>query len=366
MDIKVILYTVVVLIGLIFGDTNSFNKRKWYVVIIISMLILESCLRSITVGVDTRGYFYDYEEMKYFSWQNIWSSFSNAYLLGEGRDPGFLVYMKLIQSISYNFNVFLFFSALIFFIPLGIILFRYSTHIYQLLFAFTLYVALFNIVALSGIRQQVAMGFSFMSFLLLCKRKYVKSALMILIGSFIHISLLLFLIVIIIKLLFEKYLKNIHLLSFATIPLGFLWAGPIMLFFASFLSNDYYSLYGTKESAGGAILYIVLVELLSLFCYISIKKQSIVGYGNIKFLYPMLPLLTMTAPLTSLDGSMIRIGQYFTFYLMLLVPYAIDEIINVKIDRRLLYYSSVAFLISIDYISNNGFTYHFYWQEAQI
>lgn len=367
MNVKLFLFFIVVLLGLILGGGEDLKgqKRKWYVFIIISLLILESCLRSISVGPDTRGYFYDFLRIKYLTWTDVFSSFRTAYLEGEGKDIGYLVFVKLVQIISMDFNVFLFVCALVFFVPLGFILYRYSTHMLQLVFAFSLYVVLFHIVALSGIRQQLATGFSFMAFLQFGNKHHWRAILLIFLGSFIHISLLFFLLLPLIKIVFPRWVKAIHLFSFATIPFAIIFASTIISFFASFLANDYYSVYGESESGGDAFTYIILMELLSLFCFIAIKKQNIKDNPEIGLLYAVLPWVTMTVPLISVNGAMIRIGQYFTLYMMLLVPMAIDAMFKFKVDRKVIYISFITILILLNF--NSGvFHYYFFWQEPQI
>jgi transmembrane protein EpsG len=363
MDIKILLFAIAILLGIFLNDDQNGVKRKWYVIIMVILFVLESSLRSVWVGPDTIYYYQFFENTKDTSWQELWQLFKLTYIEGKGKDPGFYVYMKIIQLFSSNFNVFLFVSALIFFVPLGVIWYRYSTSILQLIFAFTLYIALFNIVALSGIRQQIATGFSFMALLQLGRDRYLKSVILIAVGALVHVSVLFFLSVVVLKLFFMEYIKKIHLFSFMTIPFIFVSAGPIMLFFASFLANEYYSGYGSSESTGAASLYVCLMELLSLFCYIAIKKVDILRDKTVALLYPMLPLLTMAVPLISVNGAMIRIGQYFTFYLMLLVPQAIDCIAKDS-DRRIIYWCMIAALFFLS-VQSGGFTYHFFWQELQ-
>ncbi len=363
MNSVLILFVFIIILGLFLGIGNDpyGKKRKLYTIIIISLLILESSLRSVSIGVDTKTYYYEFLNMKSIPWSDIWQAFRSAYIEGETKDPGFLLYIKLFQSVSGNFNLFLFVSALFFFVPLGIILYRYSTHILQLVFAFTLYIFLFHVIALSGIRQQISTGFTFMAFLQLGKDKYWKSILLIGIGALIHISAMIFLVVVFLKFFFKNSIKTIHAFSFATIPFGILYASTIMFFFASFLVNDYYSQYAEMDSTGGVILYIVLMELLSLFCFISIKRKTIIGNSNVRLLYIMMPLLTMTVPLISLNGSMIRVGQYFTLYMMLLVPIAIDNI--VKYSERVSVYSIFIILLFILNMGTQSINYLFFWQE---
>ena len=367
MNIKVLLYIIIILLGIIFNDSKGSNeiRRKWYVFIIITILILESSLRSVSVGPDTLSYYYSFQRfITEGDWAEILSSFRRAYIEGEGKDAGYLVFMKLVQVMSTNFNFYLFICALVFFVPLGFILYRYSTNILQLMFAFSLYVALFHIVALSGIRQQVATGFAFMAFLQLDKNQYWKAFFFIILGSLIHISLLIFLLVPIIRITVSQHLKRIHLYSFFIIPFVIVYSRDIMTLLASFLVNEYYLGYSESETINGAYTYVVLMELLSLFCYIAIKKQSIDANTKTGLLYTMLPLLTMTAPLISLDGALIRVGQYFTLYMMLLIPMAIDAISR-STSRNIIYFSFIIILFILGF--GSGFSrYYFFWQEPQI
>lgn len=363
MNIKLVLFVFIVLFGFFFSRGHDPNgvKRKWYVILVISMLVLESALRSIYVGPDTIHYYFGFQSFSDMSWSEIWGSFKRSYLEGEGKDPGYQVFMRLVQLFSEDFNVFLFFCALVFFVPLGIILYRCTTNVMQLIFAFTLYVSLFHIVALSGVRQQLATGFCFMAFLQLDRGHNLKAILLILLGSTVHVSALIFLAVPIFRQFSPKLLKMLHLLSFATIPFVIAYAAPIMLFLASFLANDYYTTYGESQSRGGAFTYIFLMMALSLFCY-SVNERRLACDERAKLLYSMLPLLTMTAPLISLNGAMIRVGQYFTLYMMLFVPMVIDSWTK-NANRKIVYVGMIAFLILMS-MRSGGFDYYFFWQLA--
>ena len=364
MNIKILLYIIIIFLGIVLGNGNDSNgkKRRWYVIIIISLLVLESSLRSVVVGPDTIHYYTKFMSIPNQSWENIWGSFRIAYFEGEGKDPGFTVIMKFIQFFTLDFNMFLFFCALLFFIPMGLVLYRCSTSVLQLMFAFTLYVALFNIVALSGIRQQIATGFCFMAFLQLDKNNNWRALLLLLLGTTFHISALIFTVIPLLRFFSPRFIKSLHLVSFATIPFVIMFAGPIMYVLASFLANDYYSTYAESEINGGSFKYIILMELLSLFCYVAIKRNSLAGNQRAILLYSMLPMLTVTAPLISLNGTMIRVGQYFTLYMMLLVPRAIDLISKGNI-RQMFYFGMIAVLIFMS-LNSRDFEYYFFWQNV--
>lgn len=360
MNIKLILFIIIVLIGFVLSKgRDSDGNRKIYIFVIISILILVSCLRSHIVGPDTSDYYNFFLNTTQKSWSDIWNLFRDTYFLGEGKDPGYSLLMKLFNMFSTNWNFFLFITDLFFFIPLGIILYRYSTHIIQLVFAFSLYVALFFIVALSGIRQQIAIGFTFIAFLCLDKGKNIQSILFVIIGAFIHISALIFLIVIALKFFMKKGLKVLHCISFFTIPVGILFSSQIILFLSSLIKNDYYAGYASSTSSGGAVIYITLMELLSLFCYIGIKKKIIDNNRTLRLFYITLPLLTFFVPLISFNGSMIRIGQYFTLYMMLLFPFSIDLFF---IPQNRLFAYLVAIFVVVILALQTKFSYYFFWQ----
>lgn len=361
---NLVLYIIIVLLGVILarGSDTRGNKRKWYVIIIISLLVLESALRSVVVGPDTIAYYNSFNQVASMSWGDVFSSFRTSYLEGEGKDPGYVIFMKVVQFFSRDFNVFLFCCALPFFIPLGKLLYRCTTSVMQLIFAFTLYVALFHIIALSGIRQQIATGFCFIAFLQMDEGKNWKALAILILGSTIHISALIFLTVLVLRILSPRVLKAFHLVSFGTIPFVIWFAAPIVLFLSSFLANDYYSAYAESESNGGAMNYIILMELMSLFCYIAIQSSTLMEKKRDKLLYSMLPMLTVTVPLISLNGAMIRVGQYFTLYMMLLVPLAIDRFFKGE-SRIFVYFGMIAALIVLT-LKGDSFEYYFFWQNT--
>ena len=363
MNARLILYIIVLVLGVILSLVRSpeRSKRKFYVISIISLLILESCLRSVDVGNDTQSYFNAFQGITNTSWSEVWGSFYDAYMLGSGKDPGFMVFMKLVQLISTDFNFFLFICALVFFVPLGIILYKYSEHVIQLVFAFSLYLTLFHIVALSGVRQQLATGFTFMAFLFVGKQQYWKSVIFILLGSLIHVSATLFLLVPLLDVFGKKIIKTTHLVSLILVPAIALSSSSIMLYLASFLANDYYSGYGTYNTEGGAMTYIVLMSVLSLFCYVTIRKSALKESSTLSLFYVMLPLMTLTVPLTSLNGAMIRVGQYFTLYMTLLVPFAFDLIIDKKTNS--IFYIIAIVLLFVMSLRGEGLYYTFFWQN---
>ena len=121
-----------------------------------------------------------------------------------------------------------------------------------------------------------------------------------------------------------------------------------------------YAAYGKGVIQGGATTFIILIELLSLFCLIAIKKDHLAANANIRNFYVMAPLFTIFAPLIKSNGSMARIAVYYYLFLVLLVPYALDCMFT-KRDRSLAYVIAIGALSYLT-LSDGGMNYYFFWQ----
>lgn len=364
MDSRIYLYIIVILFGLslIALSKQDHGSRKIYVILITTLLVLESSLRSVYVGPDTYQYYTEFMSVKTLTWDYIWRCFGYAYIDGSGKDPGFHVLIKFFLNFSDSFNLFLLLIALIFFVPLGKILYENTTSIWQLMFAFVLYIALFHIIALSGIRQQIATGGCFMAYLCLNKNKPISAVIILLVSTTFHVSASIFFLMVGSYFLFLKkevhVEKQIHFASLLLIPVMLVSAKGFMGWLASFLANDYYAVYSEKTMAGGAETFVLLMELLSLICFICIKKEILLLNKSYNLLYATLPMTTLFAPLIMLDGAMIRLVQYFSLFMMLLFPISID--LKFKSASRSIYVIAIIILLVLSL--SNSFHYTFFWE----
>lgn len=364
MDTRVVLYIIVLVFGLflIVSHTQGQTARKVYIISICTLLLLESSLRSVLVGPDTYSYYIEFLSVKNETWRDIWQSFIDAYIYGEGKDSGFHVLIKLCLYLSDSFNFFLLLIALIFFIPLGRILYNNTTNIWQLMFAFVLYIALFRIIALSGIRQQIATGGCFMAYLSLSKNKPIRAVLILLVSATLHFSSLIFFLMVVVYFLFIKMEfhveKQIHFVSLLLIPVMLVFAKIFVIWLASFSKNDYYRAYSDGLMAGGADTFVILMELLSLICFGCINKETIKNNKSYNLLYATLPMTTLFAPLIMLDGAMIRIVQYFSIYMLLLFPLSIE--LKFRKYNYIIYLIAIIVLLVLSL--RQPFNYTFFWE----
>lgn len=364
MNIILILFVLVIAFGICFMSIPSTSQsRKAFISIILFFLTMESCMRGIGVGSDT----YKYEEMfakiELQTWDNLWKNLITRYTENSStEDVGYLIFMKFVQIFSTNFQFFLFVCALFFFIPFGKLLYKYTTDNRQLTFIFIFYVALFNMIAMSGVRKEMALGMAVLFILYYTEKKYVKMATALLIGVLIHMTTLLILLVPLVNFIPKKYLRYVHIGAFAAIPFILSAMGPMLVLMANVVDNEHYEKYGEQTAQGGAGTFFLLIELLSLFCLWSFRKIDIKNDSILSKMYAMLPLFTIFAPLIQQSGSMIRISQYFHLYLLILLPYAVETYFK-KSGTQVVYFALSLILILLALRTTDD-SFYFFWQNA--
>lgn len=351
------LYILIILFVLYFiysqnGRRDNTSKFALYGCILLG---LETGLRHLAVGPDTPNYYYKYQETCNMSWSDILSSFTVS--AEEFRDPSYNLIVKAFSSICPSWQLFLCAVAVFYFFGFWRVLVKYVKTLEGILLALVLYLALFNIISLSGIRQCITTGIAFLLIPLINERKWKIVIPIILVGATIHISLLFLLLLIPLLLLPDNIKKIIYLISLFLIPIIAVGSREIVMYMSSFLANDYYAGYADADNEATPIIYVALCSLVSIFEYCHYRKLT--EDPNTSFLAPSNILMTLTVPLIFLDGTMIRIGQYFTLYMTVSLPLIFDK----THMRKPLYIISIAFL-SYQIISSSS-KYYFFWETVR-
>lgn len=362
MNLPLVNFFLIILLGLLLGQSNTKRNRNIYIFIMMLVFLLEAGLRHPTIGADTANYISSFE----YSWdknlKDVFNVFLNLYFDYSNieGDVGYTLLEKLIGSITHNWNLFEVIRDLIFFIPLGVYLKKYSTNFYQLVFAMLFYSSLLHSIPMNGGRQLLALGVSVVSFMALQEKKYWLSAFWILLGMSFHRSCLLCFIIMACSFINPKYLKYLHIVSLALIPLVLLNVNYFIIFMGNFAGVERYANYGMGEVQGGSFVFITLLELLSIFCFFSIRKGQMEEDRKIKVFYSTIIGTTLFGPLVWANGAMIRAVMYFYLYMTLLVPYSIDSITLIK-GKNTLY---IVFIILLGglYVYGSRADYLFFWQ----
>lgn len=364
MNISLLLNITVIILGLFFIRLgNNKAQRKTYITICLSLFVFFNAFKSLSVGPDTARYYDNFVSAFYTSWDNVWHTFILRYFHWSGDyDDGYTVYTKVMQIFTHDFIVYLIFSSLLYVIPLGIILYKYTNNYKQLIFAFMLYITLMYNGGNMLSRQQVATSFLFFSFLLILKNKYFFAILVNLFAGFFHLSSLVFLVVPLVAIFVHKKIKIIHVISFFMIPVSILFSTPLLIFFGNALGNERYAAYAETSSVGG-YTFVILIEILSIICYFGFNKNLLNDNDSLRKIYIMAPFITFLAPLILTDGVFIRLSKYFHIFLIIMVPVAIEHIFNKK--NNVVAYV-VAILILVIYTAIGSASYFFIWQEPYV
>lgn len=185
-----LLFVVILIIGyLIYNQYKTERSRRMYIIFSAIVLGLQSALRNVAVGADTYNYYCKFEAVKSTTWQEVFKSFSDTYLYGDGKDPGYLLFEKIFQLFSDDFRVFLFLVAIIFFYAYAKLLLRYTNNTIEILTANLGYLALFyGFYSITGIRQTLSVSLSILFLLSFIDKNYRKCLLLFIVAFIIHKS----------------------------------------------------------------------------------------------------------------------------------------------------------------------------------
>ncbi len=368
MYINIVLVSFVILLGWLMSNKDNQYNRGLYIIFCSIVLILVAALRSpewmtSRYHLDSLDYKHVFEDALAMNWDDLWKVMFQRYFGNEGSfDIGYLYLCKIIGLFTHSYYIFSILVDLLFFVPFGIILYRYGTSMRKLIFAFIFYIALIQTFLLAGARQVYAIGLDMMALLSVIDKKKWRALLCFLLGVIFHFSSFLFLIPLL-MVWFDvqpKVLKLSHIVCVIMIPIVLAFPNQIILFLGETSGVEKYANYGKGMIQGGAFIFIFLIEILSLFCLIAIKKSDLQN-STYRFFYTMAPLFTLFAPLTISNGSMIRISLYYHLYLALLVPFAIDCMFQMK-NRGIIYLFAILSL-SVFVLQDGGIEYYFFWQK---
>lgn len=361
-----------VLIILLFMSAYFFNKmqnkdksRRNFIFFGSGLLIFSAALRSLDYGAegsDTMNYYNMYSTIGDSSFSDIWKLAIARYIGGSSEeDIGFLFLEKIISLVTTDFHIFTFIAQLLFYVPFGICLYRYSRSILDLLFAFVFFIPLGFPHAMTGTRQFYALGFGVLFFLLCNDQKYKYAIVALLLGMSIHLSLLLVVIPFALSCLKPRQLRTVHIILFLLFPFVMMFPNQVIMYMGNIIGSEKYAAYGMNTAVGGTETFIFLLEFLSLVCLLGIKRVQL-QEPITKALYAMVPCFTFFGPLIYSNGSMIRISMYSYIYLTLLLPIALQGLFKDSRTVMFVFIAVLSFLI----LKGGGQEYYFFWEKDPI
>ncbi len=323
-------------------------RRAWFVSFATIQWIVLSGFRDVTVGADTAQY-----KALFLQSQTLpLGAFTDRFfeiVFTESEDPGFYLFQRLIQYVITDYQVYLVLIAMIFMIPLGYFIYKYSS---EPLISFLLFSVLFyEFFAVTGLRQTVAtalvvlVGYHFVR-----ARKLGWFLLLVCIAMTIHKSSLIF---VPFYFLANKQLTKAYVMTMFGVIVGlFVFRNP---FFDLLVQVSGYDTYSAMDGAGAVNFSLMLLSVL--FVALWRKDQILANNPSAIHFFNALLLAACLLPLTFLNPSMMRLVQYFSLFLLLMIP----EIVGTfeRRERLVVYYSAVM-LLGLLFIREAP-VYSFFW-----
>lgn len=362
-----LVFFILLIIGVnVFSQNkNSFerNKKAHRSFIIFAMVLcaLQSGLRNVAVGTDTYAYYLDFESIYFSSWESIFKSFILYVTTGIGKDPGYLLFVKLFVSIIPSYRAFLLFMAALFFFSLGRILYKYTKYNYEVLVALALYQCMYySFFSVTGLRQTLATALLLFAVPYAIDKKIWKYIIFVLLAVTQHKSALLF-----VPFYFLGYMKNTR----RVLLIAFVSFIPMLLFgdvFAKYLTSgtvfEQYAHYLEGSDKAGAYTFAAYMILLVVFT--SIKNNTIKSESPYNYIFvSAIAVALVLTPLTMIDPNNMRVVQYYSVFGLLILPKICGAYSQAKGSTNIY---MVLFIVLAVYTLMRNYAYAFCWQEMQL
>ncbi|MBO5480981.1 MAG: EpsG family protein [Clostridia bacterium] len=333
-------------------EQNRIRRKRFCIIATFNWIILSGC-RARWVGADTQAYGFIFERTAMKSWNDILGDFIAKYWHGADiKDPGYPLLEKIFQIFSTNYQAFLMAIAVLFFVMMGIFIYKYSTQPYV---SFVLFSCLFySFFAITGHRQTIATAFvSFLGIEFIRKRKLIPFLVIVLLSSTVHKSVIGF---IPFYFIYRIKINNLTLL--------FYWIGIIIAFIFRYQLLEFlqllvgYESYQDYEGAGaGTFLYmLLLIGVLATVFY-----KPLIRYGG-EMMQPSINALMVAcffSPLLLINPSLMRIVQYYSLFLLLLLP-EFAVIFKTRFDQNIFHTACCIALIFLMTIQRPSYAF-FFW-----
>ena len=330
-------FLMIIAIFLYFFLKNKNNANKSYIIGMSVILIVVSGLRHEAVGNDTLAYMQLYEGVGSESWSSITDNFLDNYLNPldkSGKDPGYRVLTKVLYTFLPDARLYLFVVAVIFIGAFGYFLSKNSKSLETTLFSYMFYLALFwGYLPNSAVRQSLTIGAIMVGYTFLQQKKLAQFILLVLLGSLIHKSGLL--VLILIPLYYFINANKFYKYSIALFALSLLFSDQFAMLFMdqNEVYNNYLGGYYGGENGSKPFMVIILFFGLYIFGWMGLPEDANEEGNRLNYIGISLALVFL--PLIWVNPSLIRIVGYFAPFMGIAVGDSFGRINNGSLFRIL-------------------------------
>ena len=313
------LLVAIILLAKLLLDIKRLSTLQYCILIGVAFALVTG-LRGVGVGADTTVYYLGYEAVKridtlallYESCENDFGYFLFTWLLGKLGAPFWVVTLSV--------SAFFYFS-------ISRIIYKFSEDAclsYLLLMAFN-----FFQFSMTGIRQTIAFSFALLVLYDVYnkKLKLIKTIILILLGSWFHLSCLIALLLIPIALTKKPSTSIGSLLTIAVLVLGFFFRSYLVTFILELSKDTRFNEFTVENSGGGLTTYLVYFALyiLGLIYYNKYCENFQKGQVDFKILF----LGILFLGLVPVQSVLFRLAWYFSIILIIYLPRLLNTL-NIK------------------------------------
>lgn len=351
MAIYLINIALIIFWRLLLGNRPESKSNRIYCGIVAFQWVLVSGLRDWSVGADTYAYYLMFERVKRTSWGNLIGDLYGYLFQGlEVKDPGYNLLTKVFQVFFKDYQLFLIAIAILFMSLMAMWIYRNSSSPCT---AFIIFSTLFySFYAVTGHRQTIATALIvFWGYELVKERKLFKFAAVAFVAYLIHKSSLVFVPYYFLSALpVTPLVVAVYLIGIPVVAmLGERFYGPVALWMG-FGENQ------VEYSVGGAELFAMLLTLLSvaiLILYPLTRQRR----DDAELLFNATALTLLSAVMVMQNQGFMRVQQYYSLFIMITIP---DAINTIKGRWRLIVYLAFGAVMILYLIRNNPY-YIFCW-----
>lgn len=334
-------------------ERKKIQRKRFCIIATFNWIILSGC-RAHWVGADTQAYGFVFGSTATKSWNAILGDFIAKYLHGADiKDPGYPLLEKIFQLFSTNYQTFLMAIAVLFFVMMGIFIYKYSTQPYV---SFVLFSCLFySFFAITGHRQTIATAFVvFWGMEFIRKRKLIPFLIVVLLSSTVHKSVVGF---IPFYFIYRIKINNLTLL--------FYWIGIIIAFIFRYQLLHFLQLlvgYESYQDYEGARAGTFIYMLIFIGVLVTVFYKPLIRCGG-ELMEPSMNALMVAcffSPLLLINPSLMRIVQYYSLFLLLLLP-EFAVIFKTSSDKTI-YFAVCCTALTVLMVLQHP-QYAFFWQS---
>lgn len=333
------------------GELHPERKRS-FCAFAAGIWTILSGLRHLSIGADTMAYGYSFLRDANTPWGEIIRNIIATYRGDDFiKDPAYPLIEKAVHELGGDYRTLLILIAVLFFGSMGVWVCRHSrVPVVSFLLFSTLFYSFF---AFTGQRQTIATALVvFMGDGLIRRRKLVWFLLLVLAASTIHKSCICFVPAYFLYPV-RNYSRQAYVAAIGAGLILLLFSAPLWehigtwLHYESFLTND---IGGT----GTYVFLFFLVLAITVVQFPFIVRNDPDAYGTLN----MIGFGSLMVAMSYVNQSFMRVQQYYSLYLMLLLP---EIILSFKPKHQLLVAGTGCGLLLLFFILNRP-AYLFFWQ----